>query len=126
MATPQEPDFPPGHPGRFDYNPDSPEAKEWMRMNCFPKGERDFPPGHPKACDTPGNTNGVQIVAGVDPHHPELEEFTGRTPAQAAAHRKAIEQLSAAAKETEPREPITAPAPPPPGDTSAPAGQPGA
>jgi hypothetical protein len=125
MATPQEPDFPPGHPGRFDYDPNTPEAKAWMAAHCFPKGERDFPPGHPKASDTPGNTNAVQVVAGVDPAHPDNEPFTGRTAEQAAKHKAAIAQISAAAKESAPREPITAPAPPQPGDISEPSGQPG-
>jgi hypothetical protein len=35
MPTPQEPDFPPGHPARFDYDPDSPEAQEWARKHVW-------------------------------------------------------------------------------------------
>ena len=100
MATPQEPDFPPGHPARWDYNPNSAEAQEWARLHIFPKGERDFPPGHPKAVDTEGNTNHVEIVAGIDPARPDYEQFTGRSPEQAAAARAVYEMLSADAKES--------------------------
>lgn len=95
--TPQsihEEDFPKGHPKRFDYDPNSPEAKEWARKNVNLKGERDFPVGHPKAVDTPGNKNHIPVTIGVDPAHPELEAFTGATPAQAAG-RKAAEQALA-------------------------------
>lgn len=78
MPTPQEPDHPPGHPKRFDYDPASPEAIEWKRKNFHPLGERDFPVDHPKAIDTPGNTNHIPALPGVDPNHPEREPFTGR------------------------------------------------
>jgi hypothetical protein len=75
--TPEEPDFPPGHPKRADYDPNSPEAKEWKRLHVHVKGERDFPVGHPKADDTTGNLNKVHWEPGVDPFHPELEPFSG-------------------------------------------------
>lgn len=90
--TPQvshEEDFPKGHPARFDFDPASPEAKEWARLNIHPKGERDFPVGHPKAVDTKGNTNHIAIRPGVDPAKPHLEAFTGATPEVAAARREA-------------------------------------
>lgn len=125
MATPQEPDFPPGHPARCDYNPDSPEAKEWMRKNVHLKGERDFPVDHPKAVDSPGNTNHLAVLPGVDPNHPELEAFTGRTPAVAERMRQLNAQLAASAKESPITTPGIAPTPPPPGDASSPSGQPG-
>jgi hypothetical protein len=101
--TPQvqtEEDFPKGHPARFDYDPASPEAKEWARKHIHPKGERDFPVDHPKAVDTPGNTNHVPVRAGVDPAHPELEAFTGRTPEQAAAVKAVNAALAAMQVET--------------------------
>jgi hypothetical protein len=126
VATPEEPDFPKGHPARFDYDPRSPEAVEWRRKHFAPKGERDWPVDHPAAVDTPGNKNAVAVLPGVDPAHPELEPFTGRTPEQVAAIRELNAQLAAAAKESEPREPVEAPPPPTkPGDTRPPSGQPG-
>jgi hypothetical protein len=88
--TPQaatEEDFPKGHPARFDYDPASPEAKEWARKNIHPKGERDFPVDHPKAVDTKGNTNHVPIRPGVDPLNPTREAFTGASPEVAAARK---------------------------------------
>src|SRR5436305_12698023 len=100
MVMPNEPDFPPGHPARFDYDPESREAREWARINVHPKGERDFPVGHPKALDTPGNTNARPVLAGVDPDHPEREAFTGRSPAQAAALRKLYQEQAANVKES--------------------------
>lgn len=82
--TPQEPDFPPGHPARCDYDPSSPAAKEWARQNSHPLGERDFPVDHPKALDTPGNKNAVVWSLGVDPDRPGLVPFRG-LPAPSAA-----------------------------------------
>lgn len=114
MATPQEPDFPPGHPARFDYNPASPEAKEWARIHVHPKGERDWPVDHPKAVDTQGNKNAQVIEPGVDPDHPELEAFTGRTPEQAAAVKAFNAELAKVAKESPALEPVIAPPPPAP------------
>lgn len=124
MPTPQEPDFPKGHPGRFDYDPESPEAIEWRRKNVHPKGERDWPVDHPKAVDTPGNRNHVPILPGVDPDRPHLEAFTGRTPEVAAAMRRINLAAAQGAKESPAIEPVIAPAPPPPGDISEPEGQP--
>lgn len=125
MATPEEPDFPPGHPARFDYDPDSPEAIEWMRKHVWLPGERDYPVGHPKASDTPGNTNSVEIRPGVDPAHPELEPFTGRRPEVAARMREINAALAAQQLPTPEREPTMAPPPPKnPGDTRPPSGQP--
>jgi hypothetical protein len=82
-----ERDFPKGHPKAFDYVPGSPEAVEWARKNIHPLGERDFPVDHPKAVDTKGNTNHLPIRVGVDPLHPDLEEFTGASPEVAKARR---------------------------------------
>ena len=123
--TPQEPDFEPGHPGRCDYNPDSPEAKEWARKHYSPLGERDFPVDHPKALDTPGNTNAIPVRAGIDPAHPELQEFTGRTPKQVEGLRL-LEQFRAPLAGPSPvLEPTEAPPPPPPIERPIPTGQPG-
>lgn len=126
MALPKEDDYPRGHPGRFDYDPKSPEAIEWRRQHYNPKGERDWPVGHPAAADTPGNKNNVVVLAGVDPDNPHLEPFTGRTPEQAAALREALAPAAAVAKPSEPLQPTIAPEPPPPGSTQPPPGQPGA
>lgn len=101
--TPQvatEEDFPKGHPARFDYDPASPEAKEWARKNIHLKGERDFPVDHPKAVDTKGNTNHIPVRIGVDPLHPEREAFTGASPEQAAARKKMQAELAARQAET--------------------------
>lgn len=124
MATPQEEDFPKGHPKRFDYDPDSPEALEWMRKNYHPKGERDYPLDHPKAVDTPGNTNAREVLPGIDPDKPELEAFTGRTPEVAKRVQDITRKLSEHAKETVLPEPTIAPNPPAPGSTAEPTGQP--
>lgn len=125
MATPEEPDFPPGHPKRFDYDPRSPEAREWARLHIHPAGERDFPVGHPKAVDSKGNTNAVPVVAGVDPLHPELEPFSGHTQEQVDAERELWEQRKADSRPTPEREPTVAPPPPKqPGSTQPPSGQP--
>lgn len=127
MATPEEPDFPKGHPKRFDYDPKSPEAREWVRLHVHPAGERDFPVGHPKAIDTPGNTNAVSVLPGVDPAHPELEAFSGRTPEQVAGDRAMWDERIAAARPSPELEPTIAPDPPKqPGDTRPPSGQPDA
>lgn len=109
--TPQsqiEQDFPPGHPGRNDYDPDSPEAKEWARTHVQPLGERDFPVDHPKAADTPGNLNHLPVVAGVDPLNPHREPFTGRTQKQVDGLRKLSETASQQAKESPVLQPIDA------------------
>jgi hypothetical protein len=110
--TGQERDFPPGHPKAADYDPASPDAKEWLRMHFFPLGERDFPPDHPKALDTPGNTNALVWEPGVDPLHPELEPFTGATPEQVAARKAAEDAARSAALPTPVVEPGIAPDPP--------------
>jgi len=125
MAIQHEQDFPPGHPARFDYYPDSPEAKEWRRQHVHLKGERDFPVDHPKAVDTPGNTNHVPVLPGVDPHHPEMEAFTGRSPEDAARHREIVAELVRQAQETPAVHATVAPEPPPPGSIQLPSGQPG-
>lgn len=125
MATPEEPDFPPGHPARGDYNPRSPEAIEWARKHVWTAGERDFPVDHPKASDTPGNKNRVVWRAGVDPAHPELEPHTGRTPEQVEAIRELWAEAAKRAKPSPTLEPTEAPPPPKnPGDTRPPSGQP--
>lgn len=104
--TMHEEDFPVGHPKRFDYDPKSPEAIEWSRINLHPKGERDFPVDHTRALDTPGNLNHVTWEAGIDPFNPQLEAFTGRTPEQAQGAREAEQALAALAKPTPTFEPI--------------------
>lgn len=93
-------DFPPGHPGRADYDPSTPEAKEWARRNVAPLGQRDFPVDHPKAIDTPGNLGHLVHEAGVDPLNPHRQAFTGRTPEQVEGIRALSEAASAAAKES--------------------------
>ncbi len=123
--TPQEADFEPGHPARFDYNPASPEAKAWALKHYALKGERDYPVGHPKAVDTPGNLNTVAVRAGNDPAHPELQEFTGRTPEQVEGLRLYQELKAPTLVETPAREPIEAPPPPPSLERPTPPGQPG-
>lgn len=100
--------FPKGHPARSDYDPGSPEAIEWARVNVSPLGERDFPVDHPKALDTPGNTNHLTIRAGVDPHNPHMEPFTGRTPAQAAGVAMMSETASRLAEDSPVTEPLDA------------------
>lgn len=125
MPTPEEPDFPVGHPKRFDYDPKSAAAREWARLNIHPAGERDFPVGHPKAVDTKGNLNTVVHQQGVDPAHPELEPFSGRTPEQVKAEQELWAERIALAKPSPELEPVLAPAPPTkPGSTLPPSGQP--
>jgi hypothetical protein len=90
-----------------------------------PLGERDFPVGHPKAVDTKDNTNHVQNLPGVDPERPELEPFTGRTPAQAEGAKALYQAMATLAKPSPELEPVIAPEPPKqPGDTRPPSGQP--
>lgn len=103
-----EQDFPKGHPGRHDYDPHSPEAMEWVRKNVAPLGERDFPVDHPRAADTAGNTNTLVWAAGVDPHNPHREPFTGRTPEQAAGVAQMTAIASRAAEESPVLKPLDA------------------
>jgi hypothetical protein len=112
MAKPNESDFPPGHPGRCDYDPASSDAQEWARVNVHPLGERDFPVDHPKAVDTPGNESEMSWAPGIDPRKPHLEAFTGRTPAQAKAARDAYLARLPQSKPTPAATPTIA-APPP-------------
>jgi hypothetical protein len=107
-SGPVEEDFPKGHPGRADYDPNSPEAFEWVRKNVSPLGERDFPVDHPKAADTPGNLNSLTWRAGEDPLNPHREPFTGRTPEQAAGVAKLSMLASVAAKESPVVQPLDA------------------
>jgi hypothetical protein len=100
MSAQVEQDFPAGHPARSDYDPESPDAKEWLRKNVSPRGERDFAVDHPAALDTPGNKNTLTWHGGVDPHNPHREAFTGRTPAQAAGVAALSELASKAAVES--------------------------
>lgn len=95
-----ERDFPKGHPKASDYDPHSPEAIEWARVNIHPLGERDFPVDHPKALDTKGNTNHIPLRAGEDPAHPELEAHTGATAEVAEARKKYEQFMQPKAKET--------------------------
>lgn len=126
MPTPEEPDFPVGHPARHDYDPDSAEAKEWNRKRGIGMGERDFAVDHPGAHDTPGNKNHLVWEPGVDPNKPDHEPFTGRSPDVAKRVRKAREKLYKAAKPSPAVEPTVAPPPPDtPGSTAEPPGQPG-
>lgn len=108
MGPRQEPDFPPGHPARFDYDPESADAKQWAIENVHLRGERDFPVGHPKAADTPGNTNHIETLAGVEPRNPHMEAHTGRTPEQAEAVRALSLEQAEHAKESPALEPIDA------------------
>jgi hypothetical protein len=108
MSPQVEYDFPPGHPARFDFDPESADAKEWARKHVSPLGERDFPVDHPKAADTPGNTNALTWEAGVDPHNPHREPHTGRTPEQAAGAAVLSAIASAAAAESPVLQPVDA------------------
>jgi hypothetical protein len=108
MTRPIEEDFPPGHPGRSDWNPESPEAQEWARVHVLPLGERDFPHEHPKALDTAGNLNHIPTLAGADPLNPHREPFTGRTPIQAEAVKRLSIAASVEAKESPVVQPIDA------------------
>lgn len=99
-------DFPPGHPGRGDYDAASPDAIEWARVHVSPLGERAFPVDHPAAPDTPGNLSHLAVRPGVDPVNPHLEPFTGRTPAQVAGIRALSEAASKAATESPVLQPI--------------------
>jgi len=103
-----ERDFPPGHPGASDYDPESPEAIEWARKNVHPLGDRDFAVDHPKALDTAGNLNHLPVTAGVDPLNPHREAFTGRTPKQVAAIKTLSEAASKAAVESPVVQPVDA------------------
>lgn len=103
-----EHDFPAGHPARGDYDPKSKEAMEWVRKNVSPLGERDFPVDHLKAADTAGNTNTLSWPAGVDPHNPQREPFTGRTPEQAAGVAQMTAIASALAQESPVLKPLDA------------------
>jgi hypothetical protein len=67
MAPQQERDWPVGHPKTADYDPNSPEAKEYARLNFHPLGERDWPVDHINASDTPGNQNTLVWEPGIDP-----------------------------------------------------------
>lgn len=82
MTPATQDDFPKGHPARFDYDPQSPEAIEWKRKNVHQLGQRDFPVDHPKAADTAGNENSLEWRAGEDPRNPHIQPFSGRTPLQ--------------------------------------------
>lgn len=103
-----EQDFPKGHPARHDYDPASPEAIEWARVNVAPFGSRDFTVDHIKAVDTAGNTNALAWEAGVDPHNTHREPHTGRTPAQAMGVAQMTEIASKAAKESPVVQPLDA------------------
>ncbi len=108
MSPQVEYDFPPGHPARFDFDPESADAKEWARKNVSALGDRDFPVDHPKAADTPGNTNALTWEAGVDPHNPHREPHTGRTPEQAAGAEVLSAIASARALESPVLQPVDA------------------
>lgn len=123
--TPQEEDFERGHPARADYNPRSPEALAWAKAHYAPLGERDFSVGHVKACDTEGNLNQVEVLAGVDPSRPDREPFSGRTPNQVRQLRELNQRLSKQAKDTPAPKPGIAPEPPEPIERPIPTGQPG-
>jgi hypothetical protein len=100
MAQAPERDFPIGHPAAIDTVLGSPEHLAWVEKHKFEENARDFPPGHPKAVDTKGNLNSMHVRAGVDPHNPHLEPFTGRTPAQAATWAKWHQEEAAGAHES--------------------------
>ncbi len=100
MAVQIERDFPIGHPAAVDTVIGSPEHLAWIGLHKFSENVRDFPPGHPKAADTAGNLNALPVRAGVDPHNPHLEEFTGRTPERAAAVREWNKAEAAGAHES--------------------------
>ncbi len=100
MSPQIERDFPIGHPAAVDTVIGSPDHLAWIEQHKFSENVRDFPPGHPKAVDTAGNLNALPVRAGVDPHNPHLEEFTGRTPERAAAVREWNKEEAAGAHES--------------------------
>jgi hypothetical protein len=100
MSPVTERDFPKGHPKAADYDPKSPEAIEWARVNIHPMGERAYPVDSKKSSDTPGHECSLEWRAGVDPLHPELEPHTGATPEVAAARRAAYLAQQPKAQET--------------------------
>ena len=108
MVAKREDDYQPGHPKRFDYDPESADAREWARINVHPRGERDFPVDHPKALDTPGNLNALVWEPGIDAINPQLETFTGRPPEMAAAAAEVTQAASAAAMESPAFTPVDA------------------
>jgi hypothetical protein len=124
MATREEEDYPVGHPARFDYDPDSKEAKEWARKHHNPKGERDFPVDHPKAVDTPGNDNATEWKPGIDPARPHHEEHTGRSPKVAKKLKQIAQEVAKSVPESPAKQPVEAPDPPPSRVSAAPSGQP--
>lgn len=103
-----ERDFPIGHPAAVDTVLGSKEHLAWIEQHKFVENARDFPPGHPKAVDTPGHLNATEWHAGVDPHNPHLEPFTGRLPEAAAAAREYARKASAGAYESPALEPVDA------------------
>ncbi len=108
MPSQKERDFEPGHPAASDYDPSSPQAREWARQHVSPLGERDFAVDHPKALDTAGNLNHLPVTAGVDPLNPHREAFTGRSPAQVAGVRALSEAASKASVDSPVVQPIDA------------------
>ena len=103
-----ERDLPLGHPSAVDTVIGSTYHKAWLNEQAAKMNARDFPPGHPKAADTPGTDKQVEWRAGVDPAHPELEEFTGRTPQAAAAAANFARHGAEVAKESPVRIPVDA------------------
>ncbi len=108
MAQAVERDFPLGHPAAVDTVIGSTDHKLWVEQHKFSENARDFPPGHPKAADTPGNLNHIAWTAGVDPHNPHLEAFTGRGPAAAQAVKDHNAAMALKAKESPALVPVEA------------------
>jgi hypothetical protein len=103
-----ERDLPLGHPSAPDTVLGSPEHKRWLVAQEAKSNAVDFPTGHPKRFDTPGSMSTVQWQPGVDPAHPELEAFTGRTPEQVNAIAEYNRQRSAAQEPTPAHIPVDA------------------
>jgi hypothetical protein len=68
--------LPKGHPGRFDYDPQSEDAKAWHATQRAKEHNLGTPPGYTFDPERPHG--GLHWELGVDPFHPEHEPFTGR------------------------------------------------
>jgi hypothetical protein len=77
-GAPQEEALPKGHPSRFDYDPESTEAKAWDAAQRAKMHNLGTPPGYTFDPEKPHG--GLIWELGVDPFRPDHEPFTGRPP----------------------------------------------
>lgn len=73
---PEEENLPKGHPSRPDYDPESPEAVQWLKNQRALQHTSGLPPGYHYDPERPHG--GLTWVDGVDPLKPWLEPLTGR------------------------------------------------